>query len=113
MVWEDKGQSTDVGCAWKRLRCERTWKTVVSKCLPGCLNTSENLLRLHSKAVLRYIIICVLVVYNPPAKKEECCGTDCMFSEGSAQFLVCNNLLKSGNDELCCINSHCVRTGVK
>lgn len=39
--------------------------------------------------------------------------TDFMFSEGSPQVLVCNSLGKSGNDKICCINSRCIRRGVK
>lgn len=65
VMWKDKGQSTDVGYSWKGLRCERTWKAVVSKCPPGCLNISENLLRLYSKAVCfetcNYMCVCCIL----------------------------------------------------
>lgn len=76
VMWQDKGQSTGVAYPWKGFFCKRTRKAVVSKCLPGCPNTSENHLRLYSKAVFRHIIVCgVCCILSTWKKKCRCCGT--------------------------------------
>lgn len=107
-----KGQSTDVGYALKGLRCESTWKLLPPSVY---LHTSEILLRWYSESILRHAIICICCMLSTKKKSRSVTVpvTDCVFSEGCPQVLVCSILRKSGNDKLCCINSCCVITGVK